>query len=36
MNEFNIDISNYISGSYVYNINIDGFTVKNGTFNIVK
>lgn len=36
MNNYDIDINNYLSGTYLYSITIDGINVKSGKFNIVK
>lgn len=33
---FDIDLSNYLTGTYVYSIIIDGYKVKSGKFNIIK
>jgi len=36
LNNFEIDISKLISGVYLYNITLDGITVKTGKINIVR
>lgn len=33
---FDFDISNYLTGTYIYSISIDGYKVKSNKFNVVK
>jgi hypothetical protein len=36
LNSFYLDISNFVSGIYIYNISINGISFNTGKMNIVK
>ena len=36
LNQFNIDVSQYVTGTYVYSVTMDNVLMHSGKFNIIR